>query len=73
MIDTAFGTKDINELKTVKDGTVVISKQQLRAVANGPVTLQLIKEEERPLNNPAVKGGQIAITYGLSRDFNLKD
>lgn len=73
MIDTAFASEDINELDTVKNGTLFIKKQQLKAVANGPITLQLFKEEERPVKEAIEKGGQLAITYSLSRDFELRD
>ncbi len=73
LIDTAFYTTDINEVQSVKDGTLLISKKQLNAVVNGPVTLQLFKEEEHSLKDRSRKNGQISINYALSRDFELKD
>lgn len=71
--DTAFSTPDINDVQTVRNGAVSISEAALRNVASGPVTLTLIKEEERPLKNAPARGGKLSITYSLSREFELTD
>ena len=72
MVDTVFSTADINELMPVINGKLQISSEALQDVKEGPVTLLLFKEEERRIENPSVKGGKIAVTYGLKREFDLE-
>jgi hypothetical protein len=71
LTDTSFTTTDINEVDTVRNGRISISRAALRNVASGPVTLHLFKEEERRLKNAPAGGGLLSITYGLSREFEL--
>jgi hypothetical protein len=71
--DTSFASVDINETDTVKNGRVIITKNQLNNLVNGPVALQFFKEEERPLKNTTKTGGKIFISYSLQRRFELKD
>lgn len=73
LTDTSFVTADINEIDTVKNGQLLITRAALRNVASGPVTLHLYKEEERRLQHPPAGGGKLSITYGLSREFELVD
>jgi hypothetical protein len=73
LTDTSFTTTDINEVDTVTDGRLSISRAALRNVASGPVTLHLFKEEERRLKNAPAGGGLLSITYGLSREFELSN
>lgn len=73
LTDTSFTTPDINDIDTVKNETLVITRAALQNVANGPVTLHLYKEEERPLKQAPGNGGKLSITYGLSREFELTD
>jgi hypothetical protein len=70
--DTSFTTDDMNQVYTVDNNTITIQQQQLENIASGPVTLQLFKEEERPIENGTRKGGRLAITYGLTREFELR-
>ena len=70
--DTSFTTDDMNQVFIVDDNTINIQKQQLQNIASGPVTLQIFKEEELPIENGTRKGGRISITYGLTREFDLK-
>ena len=73
LIDTAFYSTGINEVQPVTDGAIHISGEALNEIAAGPITLQLIKEEERPLQQPPANGGHISISYGLTRALELKD
>jgi hypothetical protein len=73
LVDTAFATEDISEIDTVQNGGLKITKSQLQTLNNGPVTLQLFKEEDRRVKNATKEGGRIVITYGLTREFELKD
>ena len=72
-IDTSFASNGINEIEMVKNGTLVIQKEKLSNLVNGPVTMLLFKEEEQPIKNGTKKGGKLSITYGLKRHFELKD
>lgn len=73
MIDTAFESRDINSIDTARNGKLVIKKERLEKVLNGPIYLELYKEVERPVKEGTDEGGKISITYGLKREFILKD
>jgi len=71
LVDMDFNTADINQLQKPEEGKIIISRRDLSQVAPGPVTLMLYKEVERALENGTAAGGQLFITYGLSREFEL--
>lgn len=71
MTDTTFGGDGINEIVIVQNNLLDLSKL-LPAIANGPIILNLFKEEERLLDNIGAMG-EISITYSLKREFELKD
>ena len=73
LTDTSFESEDINWLDTVKNGRVVISKENLKKVVNGPVQLEFIKEVDNPVKNGTKEGGRLSFSYGLKREFILKD
>lgn len=73
LTDTAFRSEGINRVDTVKNGRIIITKKDLETVVDGPVQLQLIKEDEKPVKNGTPEGGRIAISYGLKRSFILKN
>jgi len=73
LTDTSFNSEDINEIDTVRNGGVVISAKRLAALKSGPINLEFYKEIEKPVENGTRKGGKIFITYGLKREFELKD
>ena len=70
--DTTVEGDGINEMDTVRNKQLDLRKF-LRAVSNGPINLHLYKEEERLLNSESSGWGEISITYGLKREFELKD
>ncbi len=70
--DTSFASEGINRVDTVKNGRVIVSRQDLETVVNGPIHLELYKEVERPVKNGTDEGGKLAITYGVKREFVLK-
>jgi hypothetical protein len=71
--DTVFESDDIHETDTVKNGHLVINPDRLQKLANGPITLILSKETEKPLKNPTAEGGKITTEYSLRREFELKN
>jgi hypothetical protein len=72
LLDTSFADNGINELQTVTNSQLQISPQQLSRLARGPLTLKLIREEERPLKNPPKNGGHISLSYQVTRDLELR-
>jgi len=73
LIDTSFATDDLNGIATVNDGNISITKEQLRKVANGPVTLQLYKEETQKIKNGTAEGGILSIAYAINKEFLLAE
>ena len=73
LTDTSFASKDINDVDTVKNGRLVISANRLSSLTNGPINLQFYKEMEKAVKNGTAEGGKLSITYGLKREFELKD
>jgi hypothetical protein len=73
LTDTAFTSTDINRVDTVRNGRIVITKEDLQKVVNGPVYLELSKEEEKPVKNSTREGGHLSLSYGIKRDFTLQD
>lgn len=71
LTDTAFRSEGINRLDTVKDGRVLISKADLRSLVDGPVHLELYKENDKPVRDKTLEGGKLSISFGLYRDFRL--
>ena len=66
--DTSFSTPDVNEVIAVLKGQVEIDESMLGNLSNGPLILELYREEQRRLKNTPGHGGRISITYGLKRD-----
>lgn len=73
LVDTSFASHDINDIDTVRNGELVIRASRLSALVNGPIHLQFFREQVLPLKKPTKEGGKFIITYGLKRDFELKD
>jgi len=73
LTDTSFTSADINDVDTVRNGRLVINAERLSALINGPIHLQFYREQIIPLKKATKEGGKFMITYGLKRDFELKD
>ncbi len=71
--DTSFRSRDIIEIDTAVNGKLIIPKERLTNLVNGPVMLLLAKETEKPVKNGTRAGGRIVINYGLQREFVLED
>lgn len=73
LTDTSFTSADINDIDSVKNGRLVIPSHKLSALINGPINLQFFKEVTRPIKSSTKEGGKLFISYGLKREFELKD
>lgn len=73
MTDTSFGGDGINRLYKVENGRLLIPLDDLKGLDSGPINLELRKETDRKLKQATEEGGRISISYGLRREFMLKD
>jgi len=73
LTDTSFASADINDVDTVRNGQLVIRADRLSALINGPIHLQFYREQTLPLKKSTQEGGKLMISYGLKRDFELRD
>jgi len=73
LADTSFQSRDIHEIDTIENNRLVIRAEKLKYLSNGPITLILSKEIERPISNGAGQRGRLFISYGMQREFELKN
>ena len=73
MTDTSFSNEEINRVDSVKNGRIIIAKEELMGLSNGPIHLEIIKEYGREVKNGTKVGGRLSIFYGLRREFILED
>ncbi|MGZ5220882.1 MAG: hypothetical protein ACXWC7_12415 [Chitinophagaceae bacterium] len=71
--DTAFYSRGIDRIDTVRNDSIIITPRDLESLKNGPVYLEIYKDEEWPLKQPGTGGGKLFLSYGLRRAFELKD
>lgn len=72
LTDTSYYSKDIARIDTVKNGRIHLSELDMENLSNGPIVLELIRQESRWLGNAPKEGGRIHINYGLKREFVLE-
>ncbi len=70
LTDTSAEGVGVNELLQVRNGKLALPAKFWENLAAGPIVMHLTAEEERPLNSNL--GGEILITYGLSRIVTLR-
>jgi hypothetical protein len=71
--DTVSFSEGINRIDTVKNGSITITKEDLDRLADGPVFLEILKEDENWIKNGTKEGGMLSISYGLKRQFELRE
>jgi hypothetical protein len=71
--DTSFYGRGIDRIDTVRNDSIIITPRDLENLKNGPVYLEIYKDEEWPLKEPGKGGGMLSLSYGLKRVFELKD
>ena len=72
LMDTSLAGREISRLDTVRDGRLLISRQDLGTLSDGPILMELAREESRPIKNGTRSGGRFNSTYILKREFELK-
>lgn len=71
--DTSFFSHGIEKVDSVTDGMILISKEELIDLLNGPINMEIIRDEDRYLSEAPPEGGRLSISYGLKREFMLED
>lgn len=71
--DTAFYSRGIDRIDTVRNDSIIITPRDLENLKNGPVYLEIYKEAEWPLKEPGRGGGRLSVSFGLKRVFELRD
>jgi hypothetical protein len=71
--DTSFYGRGIERMDTVRNDSIIITPRDLENLKNGPVYLEIYKEEEWPLKQPGKAGGKLSLSWALKRAFELKD
>lgn len=69
LIDTSYAGREISRLDTVKNGRVLISRRDLATLSDGPIMMELARDENRPTKKSL---GRLSITYVLRREFELQ-
>ncbi|MEO6219610.1 MAG: hypothetical protein ABIO81_04220 [Ginsengibacter sp.] len=72
LTDTSFVNEGINRIDTVGINRVIITENDIRNLANGPLQLEFIREQDSRIRNGTKAGGKISINYSLKRQFILK-
>lgn len=72
MVDTAMQSADVNEEVLVQEGKLSITEEHFANLTEGPVYLEIYREQEQLVRNEARGGGKLLITYALKRQFNLR-
>ena len=73
LADTSFRSRDIHEIDTIENNRLVITADKLKNLTDGPIILLLSKEIERPINNETGQRGKLSISYGMQREFILRN
>jgi hypothetical protein len=71
--DTASFSEGISRIDTVKNGHILITKEELERLKNGPIQFEISKDDEKRIKNGTREGGKLSISYGVKREFELKD
>jgi hypothetical protein len=73
MTDTSFYGRGIEKIDSFDNKPLVITREDLRELKNGPVYLELFREEDKDLPETMNAGGRFYLSYSLNRSFILKD
>ncbi len=73
MTDTTFLNEGVNKRFAVINGQINLSAIDLNKLADGPVQLELIKEENHPVKDATELGGSLKIRYVIRRSFFLTE
>lgn len=69
--DTSLQSTGVNEELLVDESALAIDKSLLDNLTEGPVTMEISREEVQPLQSPLGEKGRLLLVYVLRRQFNL--
>jgi hypothetical protein len=73
LTDTSFYGRGVERVDWVKNGRIVISREELGELANGPVHLEILWEEDKRLQGGPDRPGRIYTSYRIQRELLLDD
>lgn len=73
MTDTSFYGRGVEKIDSFDNKPLIITQEDLRDLKNGPVYLELFREEDKKLTETMNAGGRFYLSYSLNRNFTLKD
>lgn len=73
LTDTSFYGRGLDRIDTILDGRMLFTQRDFSTLRNGPIHLELYREEERRLQKTGRQGGRLYLSYSLSREFELMD
>lgn len=72
LTDTSFYGRGIERVDSVGDGRIVINPDELEDLQNGPIHLELVREEDRRLSPGPNMAGRLYLYYSVQREFMLQ-
>lgn len=73
LTDTSFSNNDINEIDTVRQGSLTVTKEKWSALTSGPIQLQLLFNKQETIREKGRRTGQLLVSYSLQREFILEE
>lgn len=73
LTDTSYYGRGIEKIDTIDNKPLIITQQDLRDLKNGPVYMELFREEDRKLEQTMKSGGRFYLSYSLTRSLMLTD
>jgi len=73
MTDTSFYGRGIEKIDSFDNKPLIITREDLRELRNGPVYMELFREEDKELPETMNAGGRFYLSYSLNRSLILKD
>jgi hypothetical protein len=71
--DTSYFGRGVDRLDTIRGGRLAFSKADLGELKNGPIHLEIYREQQKPLKDGRQVIGRLYISYRISREFELTD
>jgi hypothetical protein len=71
--DTSFYGRGVEKIDSFDNKPLIITREDLRDLKNGPVYLELFREEDKELPETMKAGGRFYLSYSLNRSLILKD
>lgn len=71
LTDTSFYGRGVDRIDSIANGKLVFFPQVLGTLSNGPIHIELYREDERILESHGRLRGRLYLSYNISREFEL--